>query len=449
MNIVKKGERVIFLTREMVEKISHSKNEPKWMREKRLKSLDLLSVMSMPTFGPDLKDLDLSKIKYFVDPKYTETMNWDEVDSVVREVFDTLGIPEAEKEYLGGVGAQFDSGMVYHKLKTELQSLGVIFENMDIAVHKYEDLVKEYFMTNCVDQKLHYFSALHGAVWSGGTFIYIPKGVKVAMPLQAYFRMNTEYGGQFEHTLIIVDEGAELTYIEGCSAPQSNKSNLHAGCVEIFVNSNAKMKYISIENWSRNTYNLNTKKAIVETNGSMEWVNANMGSRITMLYPCTVLLGDNSINESLGLAFASVGQEQDTGSKVIHLGKNTKSFVKSKSITEGRGKNTFRGYVEVASVACGATSYTACDSILIGDLAKSDTFPMNKVMTSDCNISHEATVSRINDQDTEYLKLYGFDLNGAYRLIVGGFVNEIVGELPLEYAVEFNRLLDIELQSYK
>ena len=437
------------IDKNLVINISKSKNEPKWMLDKRLESMKYFNEKTMPSWGPDLSGLDLEKIKYYHNPQTEEKSSWADVPSDIKETFDKLGIPKAEHEYLGGVGAQYDSGIVYHKIKDSLARQGVIFENMDVAVHKYPELVQEYFMTKCVKNNEHKFTALHGALWSGGTFIYIPKGVKVQMPLQAYFRMNEPSLGQFEHTLIIVDSGGYVEYIEGCSAPKYNDSSLHAGCVEVIVHNNAKAKYISIENWSKNTYNLNTKKSIVYESAEMNWVNGNMGSRVTMLYPTTVLIGDNSSNESFGLVFAGDSQEQDTGSKVIHIGKNTKSILKSKSISRSGGISNYRGFVEVGSDADNAKTFVSCDALIMDERSVSNTWPTNIIKNKSAIVSHEAKVGKISDRELFYLALFGFDENNATRLIVGGFVGEIVKALPLEYAVEFNRLVQIEMDNVK
>ena len=434
------------INEELVKTISKSKNEPQWMLDKRLEAMRHFNEKKMPSWGPDLSALDLSKIKYFHNPDTEEKSSWADVPIEIKETFDKLGIPKAEHEYLGGVGAQYDSGIVYHKIKDNLAKQGVIFENMDVAVHKYPELVKEHFMNNCVRPDDHKFTALHGALWSGGTFIHIPRGVRVTMPLQAYFRMNEPSLGQFEHTLIIVEEGGYVEYIEGCSAPKYNASSLHAGCVEVIVGNNAKAKYISVENWSKNTYNLNTKKAIVYENGEMNWINGNMGSKVTMLYPTTILIGDNSSNESLGLVFAGEDQEQDTGSKVIHIGKNTKSILKSKSVSRNGGISNYRGFVEVAKTAENTKTFVSCDALIMDERSVSNTWPTNIIKNKSAIVSHEAKVGKINDKELFYLSIFGFNEESATRLIVGGFVGEIIRALPLEYAVEFNRLVQLEME---
>lgn len=430
----------------IVRQISKEKNEPLWMLNKRLEATEVFNSKKMPTWGPDLKNLELAKIKYYLNPQIEEKTSWADIPLDIKKTFDDLGIPQAEHEYLGGVGAQYDSGVVYHKIKDSLARDGVIFENMDTAIHKYEDLVKKYFMNDCVSANEHKFTALHGALWSGGTFIYIPKGVKVKMPLQAYFRMNEPSLGQFEHTLIIAEEDSYVEYIEGCSAPKYNASSLHAGCVEVIVGKNAKVKYISIENWSKNTYNLNTKKAIVCEYGEMNWINGNMGSHKTMLYPTTILIGDNSKNEALGIVFAGENQEQDTGNKVIHIGKNTTSVIKSKSISRNNGISIYRGFVEVGKNAQNTQTSVICDGLILNQDSKSIAIPNNIIKNKDVILSHEARVGKINEDNIFYLKSYGYSEEESIRLIVGGIVGDIIRKLPLEYALEFNRLIDLEMK---
>jgi Fe-S cluster assembly protein SufB len=383
---------------------------------------------------------------YFSDPGVNESDNWADLPIDIVETFDKLGIPKAEREYLGGVGAQYDSGVVYHRILDSLSKQGVIFENMDVAVHKYPELVKEHFMTQCVPITDHKFTLLHAAVWSGGTFIYVPKGVKVTMPLQAYFRMNRERSGQFEHTLIIADEDSSIEYIEGCSAPKYNYSSLHAGCVELYVKKGAKIKYSSIENWSKNTYNLNTKKALVYERGVVEWLNGNMGSHSTMLYPTSVLLGEGARSESLGVVIAGRGQTQDTGSKSIHLAPNTSSIIKSKSISKDGGVSNYRGFVQIGKRANNSTVNVECDALLLDDISVSNTWPTNKVENSDVNITHEAKVGKVSNKELFYIMSRGYTEEEAMRLIVGGFASDIVRKLPLEYAVELNKIIDLEME---
>lgn len=432
---------------EVVRLISKDKNEPKWMLEKRLYGLKRFNEMEMPKWGADLSKLDLDEISYYV--KSTDVENadsWDKVPDKIKETFEKLGIPQAEREILGGSGAQFESTVVYHNLKKDIEAKGVIFENLDVALKKYPELVKEYFMTKCVPIGYHKFAALHAAVWSGGTFIHVPKGVKVELPIQAYFRMNAQGMGQFEHTLIIVEPGAELTYIEACSAPRYSANSLHAGCVEIIVKEGARMRYLSIENWSHNTYNLNTKLAVVEKNGIMEWINGNLGSGVTMLYPTSVLKGENAKSNFLGIAFASTNQNQDTGSKVYHLAPKTTSTIISKSISKDGGITTYRGLVKIAKNATGCRSNVECDALMIGKGSVSNTIPYIEIATNKSEIGHEARVGKIGDNEIFYLMSRGLNREEAVQMIVSGFIEPIAKELPLEYAVELNQLIRLEME---
>ncbi len=434
------------LTREVVIEISKQKNEPEWMLAKRLQAFELFEQAPMPSWGPDLSGLKLNEIIYFVRPDTNEAKSWDDVPAEIKQTFDRLGIPEAEKTVLAGVGAQYDSDVVYHNIQKQLREQGVIFENMDTAVHEYPELVQKYFMTQCVPINDHKFVMLHAAVWSGGTFIYVPKGVNVDLPLQAYFRMNARSGGQFEHTLIIVDEGAEVQYIEGCSAPRYTTNSLHAGCVEIFVHKNARARYYSIENWSKNTYNLNTKRALVDENGVIEWINGNMGSGVTMLYPCSILRGRGARSDSLGVAFAGPGQNQDTGAKAIHVAPDTKSTIKAKSISVGGGISTYRGLVRVTPKAVNSSVAVNCDALLIDDASVSNTYPTMKIDQADVDMAHEATVGKIGDDEIFYLRSRGLSEDQARQLVVAGFIEPIVKALPLEYAVELNKLIELEME---
>jgi Fe-S cluster assembly protein SufB len=435
------------ITEEVVRFISKKKNEPDWMLQKRLQALQLFSKMPMPKYGPDLSKLDFNKITYYAQAdEKREANSWEEVPEDIKKTFERLGIPEAERKALSGVGAQYESEVVYHNLKKEWEKKGVIFENMDIAVQKYPELVKKYFMTNCVPINDHKFAALHAAVWSGGTFIYIPKNVKVEIPLQAYFRMNAAGLGQFEHTLIIVDKNAEMHYIEGCSSPIYTKNNLHAGCVEIYVMENARARYSSIENWSKNTYNLNTKRAVVEKNGLMEWVNGNMGSNTTMLYPCTILRGEFSRADFLGIAFAGKNQNQDTGCKIMHLAANTSSTIKSKSISKDGGITTYRGLLKIIKGAKNVNSSIRCDALLLDSISKTNTIPKMSVKENTADVVHEATVGRINEESIFYMMSRGISEEEARKMIVSGFIEPITKQLPGEYAIELNRLIEIEME---
>ena len=435
------------LSKEVVLRISEDKHEPEWIREKRLKAYEYFLKTPLPKWGPSLEKLDLNKIIYYVRPDAQKSENWDEVPDEIKRTFERLGIPEAEKHSLGGAGGQYDSEVVYHNLKKEWEDKGVIFEDMDAAVQKHPELVRKYFMNKCIPINDHKFISLHGAVWSGGTFIYVPKGVQVTMPLQAYFRMNAKRGGQFEHTLIIADEGSELHYVEGCSAPQYTSSSLHAGCVEVFVHKRARVRYSSIENWSKNTFNLNTKRAIVEEDGVMEWVNGNMGSGLTMLYPSSILIGRGARTDMIGIAFAGPQQHQDTGSKVIHAAPETTSVIRAKSISKGGGISSYRGYVKVMPKAHGAKTSVVCDALLLDDESVSNTFPYMKIGEKDIDVVHEASVGKINDEDLFYLMSRGLSEEEATKMIVSGFVEPISKLLPLEYAVELNKLIEMEVEN--
>jgi len=435
------------LTRELVIEISRQKNEPEWMLKKRLQALELFYKLPMPNWGPSLKDLDLNDIIFFNRPDAKQNAaSWEEVPEDIKKTFEKLGIPEAEKEALAGAGAQYESEVVYHNLKKEWEDKGVIFLDCDEALKKHPELVKKYFMTSCVSPSLHKFAALHAAVWSGGTFIYVPQNVKLTTPLQAYFRMNAKRGGQFEHTLIIVDKNAECHYIEGCSAPQYTVNSLHAGCVEIHVAENARARYSSIENWSKNTYNLNTKRAVVQKNGVIEWINGNMGSKVTMLYPTSVLVGENAKSDFLGVAFAGKGQNQDTGTKVYHLAKNTKSTVRSKSISKDGGITSYRGLIHIKNKAKDCKSHVECDALMMDNISQSNTFPYMDVKENDVDLGHEATVGKISDEQVFYLMSRGLSQEQASQMIVSGFIEPIVKALPLEYAVELNRLIELEME---
>lgn len=433
------------LSRQIVEEISRRKNEPQWMLDIRLSALDTYNKLVLPTWGPDLSELDLNQISTYVKPKTDLKTNWQEVPEEIKSTFDKLGIPEAEKEYLAGVGAQYDSEVVYHSIKKELLEKGVIYTDMETAVKEYPDLVQKYF-TKCVPITEHKFIALHYAVWSGGSFVYVPKGVELDMPLQSYFRLNSPESGQFEHTLIIVDQGAKLHFIEGCSAPKYNKVNLHAGCVELFVNNDAYLRYSTIENWSKNMLNLNTKKAIVGENAQVDWISGSFGSKISMLYPMSVLVGDNSKTEYTGISFAGKGQNLDTGFKVLHVGKNTSSVISSRSISKNGGIATYRSLVRVASSAIGSKCSVSCDGLMLDSISKSDTIPTNNIECPNAEFSHEAKVGKISDKAIFYLMSRGLSEAQATAMIVRGFASPISKELPLEYAVEMNRLINLELE---
>lgn len=436
------------LSEEVVRLISKDKNEPEWMLNKRLNALRVFNEKEMPNWGPDLSALDLNNISFYMKPNAKKnSKDWKDVPTDIRKTYERLGIPEAERKALAGVGAQYDSEVLYHNMKENLEKQGVVFLDMDLAVKEYPEMVKKYFMTNCVSPTLHKFAALHAAVWSGGSYIYVPKEVKVELPLQAYFRMNAKLGGQFEHTLIIADEGSEISYIEGCSSPIYLEDSLHAGCVEIHVLKNARVRYSSIENWSKNVYNLNTKRAIVHENGIMEWINGNNGSKLTMLYPCSVLIGKNSKTEYIGIAYAGKGQYQDTGCKVYHLAENTSSKVISKGISKDSGVASYRGLVSIKKGAINSKSSVRCDGLMLDNQSKALTFPAMEVAESQVQVSHEAVVGKIQEEQLFYLMSRGLSEQEAVKMIVLGFIEPIVKELPLEYAVELNRLIELEIEN--
>ena len=433
------------LNREIVEEISRQKNEPDWMRKIRLEALETYSKLELPTWGPDLSELKMDEIATYVKPKTKLNNSWEEVPEDIKNTFDKLGIPEAEKKSLGGVGAQYDSEVVYHSIKEELLKQGVIYTDMETAVREYPEIVKKYFM-KCVPINDHKFVALHAAVWSGGSFVYVPKGVKLEIPLQSYFRLNSPESGQFEHTLIIVDEGASLHFIEGCSAPKYNKVNLHAGCVELYVKDNAYLRYSTIENWSKNMYNLNTKRALVEDGGTMEWVSGSFGSHVSYLYPMTILKGDRSRMEFTGITFAGKGQNLDTGAKVVHIGKETSSFMNTRSISKDGGISTFRSSVVVNKSAENAKSAVSCQSLMLDSKSRSDTIPVMDIRTPHADIGHEAKIGRISDEAVFYLMSRGLSEEDARAMIVSGFADNVSKELPLEYAVEMNNLIQLEMK---
>ena len=433
------------LNKEIVEEISKKKNEPEWMRDIRLKALETYNQLELPTWGPDLSELKMDEIATYVKPKTNLNSNWDDVPEDIRNTFDKLGIPEAEKKSLAGVGAQYDSEVVYHNIKEDLKKQGVIYTDMETAVREYPDLVKEHFM-KCVPINDHKFAALHAAVWSGGSFVYVPKNVKLDIPLQSYFRLNSPESGQFEHTLIIVEEGASLHFIEGCSAPKYNKVNLHAGCVELYVKDNAYLRYSTIENWSKNMMNLNTKKAIVGKNAEIDWVTGSFGSKISMLYPMSILNGEGAKTEYTGITFAGKGQNLDTGFKVVHNAKNTSSVVNSKSISKDGGSCTYRALVKIGKEAGKSKCTVSCESLMLDNISRSDTIPVNDIRTDDIESSHEAKIGKISDKTIFYLMSRGISEEDAKAMIVRGFAYPISKELPVEYAVEMNNLINLELE---
>lgn len=433
------------LTEDIVTEISMNKNDPLWMRERRLESLKIYNEKELPKWGPSLHELNMDEIVTYVRPKAAMTDDWKELPDDIRETFERLGIPEAEWKALDGVGAQYDSEVVYHSMREELLKQGVIYTDMETALQEYGDIVKEYFM-KLLPATEHKFLALHGAVWSGGSFVYVPEGVKVSMPLQSYFRLNAPGAGQFEHTLIICEKNSSLHFIEGCSAPKHNTINLHAGAVELYVKEGASLRYSTIENWSKNMLNLNTKRAVVEKNGKIEWVSGTFGSHITMLYPMSILKGENAKSEFTGITFAGENQDLDTGSKVVHAAPNTSSTVASKSISKNGGKATYRSSVVIMPQAVNSKCSVVCESLMLDSESRSDTVPVMDVRNDKADIGHEAKIGRISEKSIYYLMTRGLSEEEAKALIVRGFVEPVTKELPLEYAVEMNRLIGLELE---
>ena len=434
------------LTPEIVEKISKEKNDPAWMQQFRLQSLQIYNSLQVPNWGPDIEDLDMDNIVTYVRPKSKMSAKWSEVPRDIKDTFERLGIPQAEQKSLAGVGAQYDSELVYHNVRAEVAAQGVVYTDLESAMHgEYAEMIRTHFM-HLVKPQEHKFAALHGAVWSGGSFVYVPKGVSVTIPLQSYFRLNAPGAGQFEHTLIIVDEGAYLHFIEGCSAPKYNVANLHAGCVELYVGKNAKLRYSTIENWSKNMYNLNTKRAIVEEGGTIEWVSGSFGSHVSYLYPMSILKGDDSKMEFTGITFAGEGQNLDTGAKVVHTGKRTSSYVNTKSISKDGGISTFRSSVQIGKQASGSKASVSCQSLMLDDISRSDTVPAMDIRTRDANVGHEAKIGRISDEAVFYLMSRGISEEDARAMIVSGFADDVSKELPLEYAVEMNNLIQLEMK---
>ncbi|ERL21315.1 FeS assembly protein SufB [Oribacterium sp. oral taxon 078 str. F0263] len=433
------------LDREIVEEISEKKKDPAWMRDFRLRSLEIYNEKSIPTWGPPIDGLDMKNIVTYVKPKTKMTADWDEVPKDIKETFDKLGIPQAERKSLAGVGAQYDSELVYHNLQEEAASKGVVYTDLESALHgPYAKMIEEHFM-HLVPPTDHKFAALHGAVWSGGSFVYVPKGVSVEIPLQSYFRLNAPGAGQFEHTLIIVDEGAYLHFIEGCSAPKYNIANLHAGCVELFVGKNAHLRYSTIENWSKNMYNLNTKRAIVAEGGTMEWVSGSFGSHVSYLYPMTILNGKGAKSEFTGVTFAGHGQNLDTGAKMVHNAEDTSSYINTRSISKDGGVSTYRSSVVIGRNAKNAKSAVSCQSLMLDSDSRSDTIPAMDVRTQQADVGHEARIGRISDDAVFYLMSRGLSEEDARAMIVSGFADTVSKELPLEYAVEMNNLIRLEM----
>ena len=435
------------LTPEIVRAISQKKDEPDWMLEKRLEALDIYHELAMPAnWGPDTSGLDMNHISTYVSPKTKQARNWDDVPDDIKDTFERLGIPQAERDSLAGVGAQYDSEIVYHNMKDEMAEEGVIYTTIEDALHtEYEPIVREHF-GHLIPPRDHKFAALHYAVWSGGSFVYVPKGVKVSYPLQSYFRLNAEGAGQFEHTLIVIEDDTDLHFIEGCSAPKYYDANLHAGAVEIFVGDHAHMRYSTIENWSKNMYNLNTKRVTVGADSKMEWVSGSFGSHVSYLYPTSVMRGDRSSVEFTGITFAGQNQDLDTGCKVILQGADTRASVETKSISKDGGVNTFRSSVVIGRHADRARATVSCQSLMLDDISRSDTIPAMDVRNATAQVGHEATIGRISDDTILYLMSRGCSEEEARTMVVNGFANPVSKELPLEYAVEMNNLIKLEME---
>lgn len=435
------------LDESIVREISAHKSEPEWMLNFRLKALKIFQAKPMPTWGGDLSTLDatLDEIYYYIKPQEQMERSWDDVPQEIKDTFEKLGIPEAERKVLAGVGAQYESEMVYHSLKKEWEEKGVIFESIEDGLRLYPDLFREYFGT-VVPPQDNKFAALNSAAWSGGSFVYIPKGVTVDIPLQAYFRVNAEKMGQFERTLIIVDEGANAQYIEGCTAPSYSTESFHSGVIEIIVKPNARFRYVTIQNWSHNMYNLVTQRALVHEGAHMEWLDGNLGSKLTMKYPSCYLVGKGAHGEILSIAYAGDGQHQDTGGKVVHAAPHTTSRIISKSISKGTGRSTYRGLCKIYDGADGAKSNVECDALLLNDTSRTDTFPYIEIEEQSASVGHEATVSKIGEEQLFYLMSRGLKEEEAAAMIVRGFIEPIAKQLPLEYAVELNRLIELEME---
>ena len=434
------------LTEEIVLQLSEEKKDPEWMRDMRLKALEIYNKTEMVPWGPEIDGLNMDNIVTYVKPNTKMNADWDEVPEEIKDTFERLGIPQAERESLAGVGAQYDSELVYHNVKKEVAEMGVIYADLESSMHgPYEEMIRSHFM-KLVPPTDHKFAALHGAVWSGGSFVYVPPGVTVEIPLQSYFRLNAPGAGQFEHTLIIVDEGANLHFIEGCSAPKYNVANLHAGCVELFVGKNASLRYSTIENWSKNMYNLNTKRAKVEEGGKVEWVSGSFGSHVSYLYPMSILAGKGARCEFTGVTFAGKGQNLDTGCKITHAAPDTSSVVNTRSISKDGGISTFRSSVVITEKAKNAKSSVSCQSLMVDGISRSDTIPAIDVRTNEADVGHEAKIGRISDDEVFYLMSRGLSEDDARAAIVSGFAGNVSKELPLEYAVEMNNLIRLEMK---
>lgn len=433
------------LTPAIVEQISKEKKDPQWMQLFRLESLQIYDQLQVPNWGPSIEGLNMDEIVTYVRPNTHMSAKWSDVPKDIKDTFERLGIPQAERKSLAGVGAQYDSELVYHNVREEVAAQGVVYTDIESALNgKYADMVRSHFM-KLVKPADHKFAALHGAVWSGGSFVYVPPGVSVEIPLQSYFRLNAPGAGQFEHTLIIVDEGADLHFIEGCSAPKYNVANLHAGCVELFVEKKARLRYSTIENWSKNMYNLNTKRALVKEGGTIEWVSGSFGSHVSYLYPMSILKGKGARMEFTGITFAGKGQNLDTGAKVVHAAPETSSYINTRSISKDGGISTFRSSVAMTKEAENSKSAVSCQSLMLDDISRSDTIPAMDIRTKNADVGHEAKIGRISDEAVFYLMSRGISEEEARAMIVSGFADNVSKELPLEYAVEMNNLIRLEM----
>lgn len=433
------------LNEQVVRNISAMKKEPEWMLQFRLKALAHFQARPMPTWGPDISGLDLENIFYYVRPSEAAKGNWDEVPDTIKKTFDRLGIPDAERKFLAGVGAQYESEMVYHSIQEQLSKIGVIFLSIEEGLRQHPDLFKQYFGT-VIPIEDNKFAALNSAVWSGGSFVYVPKGVKVELPLQAYFRLNIANIGQFERSLIIADEGAQVHYVEGCTAPSYTTDSFHSGVIEIIVKKGARVRYTTIQNWSTNVFNLVTQRSKVEEDGTMEWVDCNLGSKLTMKYPSCYLVGKRAHGEILSVAFASTGQHQDAGGKVVHMAPDTSSRIISKSISKNGGRSSYRGLLKVYKGATNSKSNVACDALILDPQSRSDTYPTIEIDEDNVTIGHEATVSKVGEEQLFYLMSRGLTQDEATTMVVSGFIEPLVKELPMEYAVEMNRLIQLQME---
>ena len=433
------------LTPAIVEQISKEKKDPQWMQLFRLESLQIYNQLQVPNWGPSIEGLNMDEIVTYVRPNTHMSAKWSDVPKDIKDTFERLGIPQAERKSLAGVGAQYDSELVYHNVREEVAAQGVVYTDIESALNgEYADMVRSHFM-KLVKPTDHKFAALHGAVWSGGSFVYVPPGVSVEIPLQSYFRLNAPGAGQFEHTLIIVDEGADLHFIEGCSAPKYNVANLHAGCVELFVEKKARLRYSTIENWSKNMYNLNTKRALVKEGGTIEWVSGSFGSHVSYLYPMSILKGKGARMEFTGITFAGKGQNLDTGAKVVHAAPETSSYINTRSISKDGGISTFRSSVAMTKEAENSKSAVSCQSLMLDDISRSDTIPAMDIRTKNADVGHEAKIGSISDEAVFYLMSRGISEEEARAMIVSGFADNVSKELPLEYAVEMNNLIRLEM----